>query len=213
MKSYRATRTGLAALVAALIAVGVQWPPTQAVGWSAAPQTAAVLAVPAKQADVLFVAPGRIGSLKMGTKTTKARKAGWIARDAQCGGWTAGRRAYRLDAQGNEVYKAYPDQLKRGRVLSMHAMGVSTTAGVRTASLGQYPTPGSTLAEVQAAYPGLVELGTWRDYLTDADWPVHTVGSRKRGWLDFFFDPDTLTVNFVQARTNAVPWGEPQFGC
>lgn len=211
MKVSWGRRLCLAATTAAVIAAGVQFPVAQAVA-PAGTDTAVVLAAPAKQAAVLVVAPGRIGSLKMGTKTSKARRAGWIAR-GECDGWTAGRRSYRLDADGNEVYKAYPDKIKGGRVRSMHAMGVVTRTGVRTASLGEYPTPGSTLAEVQAAYPGLVALGTWRDYLTDTDWPVHTTGSRKKGWLDFYFDPGTLTVRFVQVRTNSVAWGEPEFGC
>lgn len=65
----------------------------------------------------------------------------------------------------------------------------------------------------QQAYPGLTNLGDWTDYLTDDPWPVYTTGSPATGWLDMYFDPTTGTLNFVQARTDAVPWGQPSFGC
>lgn len=164
--------------------------------------------------DELIVAPGRIGSLRMGTSAKKARKAGWISY-GECG-WDAGRRAVRLDADGDEVFKAYPDRVSKGKVRSMHAMGaVVSTKGIRARGIGkQGERLGSTLDEVVAAYPKLRRLGSWQDYLTDQWWPVYTTGSKKRGWLDFYLDPASNTVILVQVRAGrGVRWGQPQFGC
>jgi hypothetical protein len=157
--------------------------------------------------DVLRVAPGKLGSLKMGTTTRKAKKRGWIRWDAAMGAWGAGPRAYRI-AGDSEVFKAYPDTVRKGRVLSMHAMGnVITAKGIRAAGL-EYPdpTPGSTLADLQAAYPKLRYLGMWDSPQGDA-LPVYTTGGKKRGWLDFYLDPTSGQVVLMQVRNGKVKWG------
>ena len=66
----------------------------------------------------------------------------------------AGPRALRLDQDGNEVFKAYPDKMAKGKVLSMHAMGdVVTTKGIWARGLGATERPGSSLDQIKAAYP------------------------------------------------------------
>lgn len=163
--------------------------------------------------DVLIVAPGRIGTLKMGTTKAKAKKRGWIRYERPCG-WGAGPRALRLDQDGNEVFKAYPDKMARGKVLSMHAMGdVVTTKGIWARGLGATERPGSSLDQIKAAYPTVKLRGSWQDNVTDESWPVYTTGSKTRGWLDFYLDPTTATVIFFQVRANGVKWGQPTFGC
>ena len=54
--------------------------------------------VAAASAEVLVVAPGRIGSLRMGTATARAKETGWLSR-GMCG-WEPGRRALLLDTDG-----------------------------------------------------------------------------------------------------------------
>lgn len=54
-----------------------------------------------------------------------------------------------------------------GHVLSMHAMGVVTTLGIHTESLGNDLALGCTLAKVPAAYSGLVALGLARLHQRD----------------------------------------------
>lgn len=49
----------------------------------------------------------------------------------------------------------------------MHAMGVVTTLGIHTESLGNDLALGSTLAKVPAAYSGLVALGLARLHQRD----------------------------------------------
>lgn len=73
--------------------------------------------VSASPSDVLVVAPGKIGSFRMGTSTKKAKKQGWVSY-GMCG-WDAGRRAVQLDQDGDEVFKAYPDKVSKGRVRSI----------------------------------------------------------------------------------------------
>ena len=108
--------------------------------------------VSASPSDVLVVAPGKIGSFRMGTSTKKAKKQGWVSY-GMCG-WDAGRRAVQLDQDGDEVFKAYPDKVSKGRVRSMHAMGaVVSTRGIWSSGIGkQSQRLGSSLAEMQAAY-------------------------------------------------------------
>jgi hypothetical protein len=180
------------------------------------PTSAAATTVVASEVtnpDVLIVAPGRIGTLKMGTTKAKAKKRGWIRYERPCG-WGAGPRALRLDQDGNEVFKAYPDKMARGKVLSMHAMGdVVTTKGIWARGLGATERPGSSLDQIKAAYPTVKLKGSWQDYVTEERWPVYTTGRKTRGWLDFYLDPTTTTVIFIQVRANGVKWGQPSFGC
>lgn len=165
--------------------------------------------------DVLVIAPGKIGTLKMGASKARAKDRGWIRYEGVCG-WGAGRRAYRLDADGDEVFKSYPDKVTRSRVLSFHAMGqVLTSNGIWAArGIGkQSERLGSTLDQIAAAYPDLKHLGDWQDYLTGEWWPVYRTGSKKAGWLDFYIDPSTNTAIFSQVRAPGVRWGQPSFGC
>jgi hypothetical protein len=199
---------GCAVVLAVAFSLLVSPPSTQAAAGGSA--------VIAASSDVLVVAPGRLGTLKMGTSKTKAKKRGWIRYDRTCG-WEAGRRAVRVDGDGDEVFKAYPDKIAHGRVLSFHAMGnVVTTKGVRAAAgIGkQWRTPGSTLNEIKASYPNLKRLGAWLDYVTADWWAVYTTGSKRQGWLDFYIEPKNNTAVFVQVRAGrGVKWGRPIFGC
>lgn len=157
-------------------------------------------------ADVLIVGPGKVAGLRMGESTQKARQGGWIRRDPTCGTWTTGSKTYRSNAKG-EIFKAYPENVRGGRVLSMWATGeVVTARGVRTRSLSSNR-QGSSLRTLKRAYPDLKRLGWWTP---GADWDldedVYTVGSRSKGWLDFYVDNSTGRVSTVIVRSNDVSW-------
>ena len=160
----------------------------------------------ANAAHVLIVGPGMIGGLQMGESTQAAKRGGWIRRDSVCGSWTAGPKAYRSTARG-EVFKAYPEKTRGGRVLSMWATGeVVTAKGVRTRGL-QSGRKGSTLATLRSAYPKLKRLGWWAPGAhLGLNEVVYTTGSRGKGWLDFYVDVATNRVSTVIARTNDVNW-------
>lgn len=160
----------------------------------------------------LTVGPGQVGSLKMGTSTNAAEHAGWIAVDTICEGWTAGPRAYKTNRHG-EVFKAYPDQIKKQRVASMWATGhVVTARGIRTHGLGARAQRGSTVMSLREAYPGLISRGLWFNSATGDYMRVYSIGSAKQGYLDFFVSGQR--VSFVVARTKSVPWDVgPTGGC
>ena len=113
---------------------------------------------PAASSDVLLVAPGKIGALRMGASKKSAKRRGWIRYSRDCG-WSAGPRALRFDADGNEVFKAYPDKVTKRKVRSMHAFGnVVTKKGIRAASLeprrsSRKPPHGSAERLPEAALP------------------------------------------------------------
>lgn len=174
---------------------------------------AAALAAPASASpQPLVVGPGKVGSLKMGTTTTAAQRAGWISIDPVCQDWTAGPRAYKSNRHG-EVYKAYPDQIKKGRVVSMWSTGhVVTARGIHTEGLGARAERGSTVISLREAYPGLIKQGTWYNSTSGDYMRVFTIGDRKQGYLDFFVAGKR--VSFVVARTKAVAWSVgPSEGC
>lgn len=157
--------------------------------------------------DGLVVAPGRIGTWQMGTRTSKARAAGWIRRDRMCGNWTAGPKAYKLTPSGDELYKAYPVKVRGGRVLSAWATGeVVTTKGVRTDGLHLNRRAGSRLAAIRAAYPRLRARGAWRDPASGLRANVYTAGGARRGFVDFFMRKATGRLWFVVVRTDDVSW-------
>jgi hypothetical protein len=212
-------RVTLAAAVGALT-VGLMSAPASA-GAPTMPTRAAVVptavgptALAATDEDVLVVRRGRIGDLRMGTTTKKARTRGWISRDAFCGGWTAGPQAILIRNEG-EVFKAYPDKVSGGRVRSMHAMGdVVTPKGIRASGLtGSTPDPGSSLAKLRRTYRNLERVGSWTSDLTDERWRVFGVGNKRKGWMDFYIDPDTRRVGFIQVRAHWVKPARPVFGC
>ncbi len=178
------------------------------------PTAAGPAALAATDEDVLVVRRGRIGDLRMGTLTKKARTRGWISRDPFCGRWTAGPEAI-LIQDDQEVFKAYPDKVSGRRVRSMHAMGdVVTPKGIRTAGLtGSTPEPGSSLATLRMTYPKLKRVGFWTNDLTDEQWRVFGVGNKRNGWMDFYIDPDTREVAFIQVRAHWVKPARPTFGC
>lgn len=198
-------------LMSAPASAGVPTLPAHA---AAVPTAVGPAALAATDEDVLVVRRGRIGDLRMGTTTKKARKRGWISRDPFCGGWTAGPQAILIQDDG-EVFKAYPDKVSGGRVRSMHAMGdVVTPKGIRTAGLtGSTPEPGSSLAKLRRAYPNLERVGSWTSDLTDEKWRVLGVGTKRKGWMDFYIDPDTRKVGFIQVRAHWVKPARPAFGC
>lgn len=171
---------------------------------SAAPATASP--------QPLVVGPGAVGSLKMGTSISAAQRAGWISFDPVCQDWTAGPRAYKSNRHG-EVYKAYPDQIKKARVLSMWSTGhVVTARGIRTQGLGSRAGRGSTVISLREAYPGLIKQGTWYNSTSAEYMRVFSIGDRKQGYLDFFVAGKR--VSFVVARTKAVTWSVgPSEGC
>lgn len=171
------------------------------------------LATPASATpQPLVVGPGTVGSLTMGTSTAAAQRAGWIAVDTACQGWTAGPLAYKTNRRG-EVYKAYPDQIKQARVSSMWATGqVVTARGIRTQGLGTRAERGSTVMSLREAYPGLITQGSWYNPTSGDYMRVFSIGTRKQGYLDFFVSGKR--VLFVVARTKAVPWNVgPTEGC
>jgi hypothetical protein len=174
---------------------------------------AAVLTAPATAApQPLVVGPGKVGSLKMGTSTRVAQETGWIVVDAACQGWTAGPLAYKTNRHG-EVYKAYPDQIKKARIASMWATGqVVTARGIRTQGLGARAERGSTVISLREAYPGLIRQGSWYNSQSGDYMRVFTIGDRKQGYLDFFVAGKR--ISFVVARTKAVAWNVgPTGGC
>ena len=160
----------------------------------------------------LVVGPGQVGSLRMGTSTAAAEQAGWIAEDTVCEGWTAGPLAYKTYRHG-EVFKAYPDQIKKQRVASMWATGhVVTARGIRTEGLGARAQRGSSVMSLREAYPGLVKRGLWFNSTSGDYMAVYSIGSAKQGFLDFFIADKR--VAFVVARTKSVPWDVgPTGGC
>lgn len=200
-------RIGSAALVA--VAAGMSTmtsaPPASATGiqssWTAS-------------SDLLIVAPGRIGDLRMGTTISSARRAGWISRDNTCGGWTAGKKALKWNKKG-EIFKAYPEKTRRGRLLSMWATGeVATTRGVRTAGLGVSRKKGSSVSSLRNAYPRLRQLGNWFNSSSGQTMRVYSTGNARRGYLDFFVDSANSRVSFLVIRTKDVSWRtRPASGC
>lgn len=160
----------------------------------------------------LIVGPGQVGGLTMGTSTATAQAAGWIAPDTLCQGWTAGPLAYKTNRHG-EVYKAYPDQIAKRRVVSMWATGhVVTVRGIHAQGLGARAERGSTVMSLREAYPGLVRQGKWLNSTSGEYMRVYTIGGAKQGYLDFFVSGNR--VSFVVARTKAVPWDVgPSEGC
>lgn len=163
------------------------------------------VATPAQAAsDPLVVSPGRIGTLSMGTGTVRAERAGWVAPGILCPGWTAGPLALKTDRFG-EVYKAFPDEVRKGRVLSMWATGhVVSTRGIRAQGLGSRARQGSSVISVREAYPGLRKLGRWVSPDTGQSFVVYSIGSRGQGYLDFFISEGR--VSFVVVRSARVSW-------
>lgn len=173
-----------------------------------------VLTAPAAAAapQPLIVAPGQVGALRMGTSTVVAEQSGWIAVDTVCQGWTAGPLAYKFNRHG-EVFKAYPDRIKKQRVASMWATGhVATARGIHTDGLGSRAQRGSTVMSLREAYPGLVRQGQWFNSTTGDYMRVYSIGNPKQGYLDFFVSGQR--VSFVVARTKSVAWDVgPAGGC
>lgn len=160
----------------------------------------------AKPADTLTVSAGQVGALTMGTSTKSAKRRGWISRDSVCGSWTAGPKALKRDSDGREVFKAFPDKIENGRVLSMWAIGeVQTTRGIKTRSLGDPSQPGSPLRAIRSAYPDLQKKGTLTD-ISGLRNTVYTTGGPRKGWLDFHVRTSTNRLNYVVVRTSAVDW-------
>lgn len=158
-------------------------------------------------AAALVVAPGRLASLRMGTATSTAKRLGWIARNDVCPGWTAGPRSIKVNKGGSEFFKAFPEKVKRGKVLSMWAAGeVFTTQGIRTDGLRRDARRGSSLQAIRSVYPNLRERGPWRLSSSGLQTHVYSVGSARRGWLDFFVADRTSRLSFVVVRTNDVNW-------
>lgn len=165
------------------------------------------LTLPAHGSDVLVVAPGKVAGLRMGASTQDAKRGGWIKWDQTCSTWTTGPRTYRTTPRGGEVFKAFPEKVRAGHILSMWATGdVVTSKGIRAASL-RSGRAGSGLAALRRTYPNLQRLGWWAP---GADWQisedVYTVGSRQKGWLDLYVDTETRRVSMMLIRDDAVSW-------
>lgn len=200
-------RIGSAALVAAAAGMSALTPGPPA-------SANAIQSVRTASSDLLIVAPGRIGDLRMGTTISSARRAGWISRDNTCGGWTAGRKALKRNSQG-EIFKAYPERIHHRRLLSMWAAGeVATTRGVRTAGLGVSRRKGSSVKSLRNAYPRLRQLGNWFNSPSGQNMSVYSTGNARRGYLEFFVDSANSRVSFVVVRTKGVNWRiRPASGC
>lgn len=198
-------RRPLAVAVTAALAAAL--PVTQATSTATTPTSApGAYAAANSPADALVVAPGRLGSLRMGTSTSTAKRLGWIARGDVCPGWTAGPRSIKV-AGGNEVFKAYPEKVKAGKLLSMWATGeVVTTKGIRTQGIGKSKRRGSSLTTIRSTYPNLRTLGAWTDPPSGLKTQVYSAGNARKGWLDFFVADDTSRLSFVVVRTNDVKW-------
>lgn len=164
-------------------------------------------AVPAQGADVLVVGPGTVAGLRMGATTKEAKRGGWISRGDMCPGWSTGPKTHKVTSRGIEVFKAYPEKVRAGRLLSMWAAGdVVTRKGVRARSL-KTGRGGSTLATVQQAYPRLQRLGPWTPGAQmGMDEDVYTVGSKNKGWLDFYVDNKSRRVSTMVVRSDDVSW-------
>lgn len=161
------------------------------------PATGADATVPT---DGLVVAPGRIGTWQMGTRTSKARAAGWIRRDRMCGNWTAGPKAYKLTPSGDELYKAYPVKVRgAGRPFGLaNRRGGHDERGAHR-RLAPQPQGRKPIARDPSRVPEVARTGSLADPASGLRANVYTAGGARRGFVDFFMRKATGRLWFVVA--------------